>query len=326
MVSSRRHGRRTNRFVIWAVLLAAIGYSSWQAAVSQMPPPWAPSDARPFLVTDVIDGDTIVVQRDSRAEPVRLRYLGIDAPETAAASRPAQDLAAEATEANAQLVAAGTVWVAGDERERDEHGRLLGYVFADGQFVNEELVARGLAEVMIVEPNVRFAEQLLAAQRRAREAEQGLWGRVVTVENPARLSEHVGRMVRLQGDVTSVMDGGSGRPTVIRLRAVAYGPDGVAPDEPTDEWLMPPSFRNGSPSHALSAMAIAEEDSAPVVVTLLVFPEFRPYFPADFPASLRGERVEAVGRLEEARSGFQLIIREPEQIESLLSAVWKSPR
>src|SRR5690606_41332651 len=74
------------------------------------------------------------------------------------------------TEANAQLVqGAGTVWVAVDERERDEHGRLLGYVFADGVFVNEELVARGLAEVMIVEPNVRYAEELLRSEEHTSE-------------------------------------------------------------------------------------------------------------------------------------------------------------
>lgn len=327
MVSSRPHGRRSNRFFIVLILLAAVGYASWHGAVSQMPPPWAPPDARPYQVVDVIDGDTIVVRRDRSAEPERLRYLGIDAPEMAMPPRPAQDLAVEATEANAQLVqGAGTVWVAVDERERDEHGRLLGYVFADGVFVNEELVARGLAEVMIVEPNVRYAEELLAAQGRARRAQQGLWGRVVAVDNPSSLSEYVGRMVRLRGDVTSVMDGGSARPTVIRLQAVAIGRDSIVPDGPAQERLLPPTLRDGSLSHALSNGSPAVEDAGPVIVTLIVFPEFRAYFPADFPARLRGERVEAVGRLEEARSGFQLIIREPEQIDASLSALWKSTR
>src|SRR5690625_4092774 len=187
MRSPRSTGPQAYRSFIVAVVLTVLGITSWQSAVSLVPPVWAPEDARPFQVVRVVDGDTVIVQRHPTGPTERLRYLGIDAPETESGSNPAQDFAAEATEANETLVGDGHVWVAHDATVRDEYDRLLGYVFADGRFVNEELVTQGFAEAMVIAPNLRYADEFVAAQASAREEQRGIWGRVADITHPDEL-------------------------------------------------------------------------------------------------------------------------------------------
>ena len=87
--------------------------------------------------------------------------------------------AAEATEANRQLVEGQRVRLELDVQERDRYGRLLAYVWVerDGApvMVNAELLRLGYAQVMTTPPNVRHAELFLKLQREAREAGRGLW-------------------------------------------------------------------------------------------------------------------------------------------------------
>lgn len=118
------------------------------------------------LCTRVIDGDTIELEGGER-----VRYIGIDTPEM----RPVEAYAEAATEGNRALVEGRTVLLVLDVQERDRYGRLLADVYADGVFVNAELVRRGLAQVMTCPPNVRHEGLLLRLQREAREADRGLW-------------------------------------------------------------------------------------------------------------------------------------------------------
>jgi micrococcal nuclease len=125
-------------------------------------------------VLRVIDGDTILVSLDGREE--RVRYIGVDTPETVAPDRPVGCFGAEASEANRQLVAEKTVELERDISERDRFGRLLRYVYVDGIFVNAELVRRGYATAVTFPPDVRESTRFRDLERRAREAGQGLWG------------------------------------------------------------------------------------------------------------------------------------------------------
>jgi micrococcal nuclease len=131
-------------------------------------------------VVRVVDGDTIVVDRGHGTE--KLRYIGMDTPETVDPNRPVEPMGAEASKANAALVAGRTVWLEKDVSEVDRFGRLLRDVWLPdaGQpsgwlFVNLELVARGYAQVATFPPDVRYVDLLLAAQQRARQAGVGLW-------------------------------------------------------------------------------------------------------------------------------------------------------
>ena len=144
--------------VLAAVLLPACGGQ----------PQGAPREA---LVTQVIDGDTLVL-----AGGARVRVLGIDAPEMEKEGRPAEFLAHKAKAALAALTLNRQVRLEYDQLRYDHYGRLLAYLFLPDQtFVNAELVRQGLARVYFHNPNNRYREIFLAAQREALEARRGVW-------------------------------------------------------------------------------------------------------------------------------------------------------
>lgn len=129
-------------------------------------------------VIEVVDGDTIRVDRGRGVETVR--YIGIDTPELNAPDGVPEPFAVEATEANAELVAGRQVVLERDVSETDRFGRLLRYVWlVDGEtsvLVNDELVRRGLAEVRAYEPDTRYHEALSATRDEARAAGLGIHG------------------------------------------------------------------------------------------------------------------------------------------------------
>ncbi|MCL4242118.1 MAG: thermonuclease family protein [Dehalococcoidia bacterium] len=130
---------------------------------------WAP-------VVRVVDGDTIRVSIAGMEE--RVRYIGIDTPETAGSPRGEEPFGPEATDYHRKLLGDGPVCLERDVSDRDRFGRLLRYAWLeDGTMVNELLVAAGMARVVTFPPDVRYIEdRLLPAQREAARAARGLWG------------------------------------------------------------------------------------------------------------------------------------------------------
>lgn len=129
-------------------------------------------------VIRVVDGDTVIVRLDGREE--RLRYIGIDAPESVTPDQPVQCFGPEATDENKRLVAGKTVFLESDLENRDRFGRLLRYVYVSGTdgdllMVNRHLVERGFAEAGSFPPNVRYQDDLFTAERHARQNRLGLW-------------------------------------------------------------------------------------------------------------------------------------------------------
>jgi micrococcal nuclease len=126
-------------------------------------------------VVKVVDGDTIHVQLGSVREKVR--YIGVDTPETKHPSKPVQCFGQRASEFNARLVGGQRVRLVRDVEPRDRYGRLLAYVYRvrDGLFVNAELVRLGYAQPLTIAPDVRHAARFAALARQAREQERGLW-------------------------------------------------------------------------------------------------------------------------------------------------------
>jgi micrococcal nuclease len=126
-------------------------------------------------VVKVVDGDTIHVATPSGREKVR--YIGVDTPETRHPGKGVQCFGKAASAFNARLVDGERVRLVRDVEARDRYGRLLAYVYRlrDGRFVNAELARRGYAVALTVPPNVRFAEHFVALARAAREGGRGLW-------------------------------------------------------------------------------------------------------------------------------------------------------
>ena|SRR3990172_5245263 len=128
-------------------------------------------------VAKVVDGDTIQL---SNGKTVRL--IGIDTPETVDPRRPVGCFGKEASNEAKSLLSDTQIILQKDVSETDKYGRLLRYIFlplSDGRilFVNDYLVRAGFAKVLTYPPDVKYNEQFRQAEREAKEAGRGLWGR-----------------------------------------------------------------------------------------------------------------------------------------------------
>ena len=124
-------------------------------------------------VVRVVDGDTIQV--DINGYLYKVRYIGIDTPETVHPTKPVEYFGKEASEKNRELVEGKTVLLEKDVSEVDKYGRLLRYVWVDDMMVNAELVRLGYAQVVTYPPDVKYQEYFVQLQREAQEGGLGLW-------------------------------------------------------------------------------------------------------------------------------------------------------
>lgn len=129
------------------------------------------------LVTKVVDGDTIEI-----AGGKKVRLLGVDTPETVDPRKSVQCFGKEASNEVKGLLEGKKVILEKDVSEVDKYKRLLRFVYLplpDGTllFVDDYLIREGYAKVLTIPPDVKFSEQFLDAQREAREAKKGLWGK-----------------------------------------------------------------------------------------------------------------------------------------------------
>lgn len=141
-------------------------------------PPSPVGSPMPATVTNVVDGDTIDALIDGRE--YRVRYIGIDTPETVDPRRPVGCFGHEASERNRELVQGQTIGLQKDVSETDAFGRLLRYVWLDGQMVNARLVEEGYATASAFPPDVTYSELFTALQAEARADGRGLWSACVT--------------------------------------------------------------------------------------------------------------------------------------------------
>jgi len=131
-------------------------------------------------VARVIDGDTIELT-DKR----KVRYIGIDTPETVDPYRSVGCFGKEAAEINRQLVFNKDVEMEIDTSQTDKFGRLLRYVYVElsdfGRImVNEYLVAQGYATSNTFPPDVKYQDRFYQAQTSARSSNKGLWSSCTT--------------------------------------------------------------------------------------------------------------------------------------------------
>lgn len=126
-----------------------------------------------FLVREVVDGDTVVL--DDRRQ---VRLVGIQAPKLPLGRRnfKTQPLAEEARSALVAMVEGKRVTLSYGGLAVDRHGRALAHVIdPQGRFVQREMLLRGLARVYSFEDNRARLDELYAAEREARAAGRGIW-------------------------------------------------------------------------------------------------------------------------------------------------------
>jgi len=120
-----------------------------------------------------VDGDTIEVQLNGATVDIRL--IGVDTPETVDPGEPIGCYGPEASGFTADVLEGERVGLEYDVEREDQYSRTLAYVFLGDRLFNEALVARGYARVSTYPPNVKYVDRFLAAQRRARRTNAGLW-------------------------------------------------------------------------------------------------------------------------------------------------------
>jgi micrococcal nuclease len=161
--------RRLPAILVLAVLVALGGNALRPSGGDGGAARGGPSVAR---VQRVVDGDTVVL-----AGGERVRYIGVDTPESVKPGTPVQCFAEAASHYNERLIEGQRVRLRFDAERRDRYGRLLAYVYRarDGLFVNAQLVRRGYASTLTIPPNVAHAGEFRRLAAAARRHGAGLW-------------------------------------------------------------------------------------------------------------------------------------------------------
>ena len=168
-------------------------------------------------VARVVDGDTLVL-----ADGREVRLFGILAPKPPL-GRPDSEpwpLADAAKAALAELAQGRSVSLAFGARRIDRHGRTLAHLHdASGRWIQGEMLARGLARVWSLPDNRDLVAEMLALERRAREARLGLWADpFYRIRAPAEAARAIDTFQLVEGRITAS--------AIVRGRGyLNFGPD-----------------------------------------------------------------------------------------------------
>jgi micrococcal nuclease len=180
MRDPRWHRRRHHgiwRFAVPLIVVVVIGLTCyWISARSDDE---AGTSAGRGTVYSVADGDTLTVLSDGRK--VKIRVLGIDAPEIAHGAEPADCGGPQAAAAASTMLPVGSpvTWATDPiSDQKDVYGRVLAYVAtSDIPDVGLALIEQGLVEAWVPsgEPHPTRWGGYIAAQRTAHDGDVGSW-------------------------------------------------------------------------------------------------------------------------------------------------------
>lgn len=136
------------------------------------------------IVTKVSDGDTIYV-KDAAGTKVRVRFYGMDAPETpkgGGINKPGQPGGEEAHKALRTKIDRQHVRL--DVMDVDQYGRAVGIVWLGNRNINREMVADGWAWAYKQYLDRAHASEYIDAEEQARKAHKGLWAQGGNLQPP----------------------------------------------------------------------------------------------------------------------------------------------
>lgn len=134
-------------------------------------------DQNLYIVSDVVDGDTIKVLVGE--EEVGIRLIGVDTPETVAPRQEVECFGKQASNFTKDKLENKKVYLLDDETQdnADRYGRLLRYVILeDESLFNYDLIKLGFANEYTYRTQYIYWEEFKAAEKYASENEIGLWG------------------------------------------------------------------------------------------------------------------------------------------------------
>ena len=143
-----------------------------------------PSDIIAGIVARVVDGDTALIR--VKGEEIRVRFLGVDTPETVHPKKGVQPYGKEASNFTKETLTGRQVWLEYDKSPLDRYNRHLAYIWLakpnkiDDETVRREmfnaiLLADGYAKVMIIKPNTKYANLFTEIQNEAKKSKLGMW-------------------------------------------------------------------------------------------------------------------------------------------------------
>lgn len=155
-------------------------------------------------VNHVIDGDTIrIAAGDS------VRFIGIDTPEIDWENNEAEYYGWEAREYLQQKLHEENVRLKYDQQKKDHYGRLLAYVYLNDKNINQDLLEKGYATLMTVEPNIKYEAQFKSTAEEARRSRKGLWNKVEELSSKLPLLDYqtaqifIGEKVIVEGEIVN---------------------------------------------------------------------------------------------------------------------------
>ena len=135
-------------------------------------------------VSRVVDGDTmsVIVGNEER----RVRFLGVDTPETVHPNKPVQYYGKEASQFTKNSLTGKRIWLEYDKNPTDRYNRHLAYIWTSKpnqinentmreNMFNAKLLLDGYAKVMMIKPNTKYKDLFEKFQDEAKNSKRGLW-------------------------------------------------------------------------------------------------------------------------------------------------------
>ncbi len=148
-----------------------------------------------------VEDDAVLVLTDGRAVDLEGVLLPDGANDRAASLYKHQALDAIRTLTDGKNTA-----IVVERPKEDRYGRIRAHVFsADGEWLQLSLLKEGLARVNVAPDRMQCANELLAAEREARDARRGIWASsAYAVKSPTAVNGDTGTFQIVEGKVTSV--------------------------------------------------------------------------------------------------------------------------
>lgn len=180
-MAKRRRKKSLSLITIITVLILMLGqHYGWFEPAKQ-----TATQNQPGLYTILKfdDGDTIQV--DMNGKPEKIRFIGVDTPETHDPRKAVQCYGQAASEFTKQLIGNNQVRLEADplNTNRDRYDRLLRYVYLpNGTLVNAEIIKQGYGFAYTGFPFSKI-EEFKAYQQQARDSNAGLWNNCQPTQN-----------------------------------------------------------------------------------------------------------------------------------------------
>lgn len=173
-----KHKRRYYSIFAISLLLLALKFIPTLNNAHTLPQPGL------YSINHFIDGDTIEVNMNNKAEAVR--FIGVDTPETHKPNSPVQCYGVKAADFTKQTIGHNKIRLQADplDTNRDRYNRLLRYVYLPNNLlVNKLLIEQGLGFAYTQFPFSKMQE-FVAAQQYAQRATKGLWSSCQPYQEP----------------------------------------------------------------------------------------------------------------------------------------------